>query len=195
MMAFGDSDGVVHLWATALDAVINNFSHELDEVSPTPKPLPFTFDDKTFVPFLHCSAPAWFSFFSLYFCYPVAIIFRPYSYIETPDTFTGMGPFSEWPEQTVRRTKPLPPLDSSLIPDLKWQDYVGHAPKPSFPNFTFRRNHKGSFRLFTGSKTVSDNNKKQRYFKVCTCAVSFGGWFVCLIFTSSLACFSIYPLP
>jgi hypothetical protein len=99
-MAFGDSNGVIHLWADRGDMTVNAFSEPTEWVSPFPDQLDIPITEDTALSML-----------------PLA---------PSDDSL-----LSTWTNQrTFRAPKPLAPLDATLIPDLKWKDFIGYAPVP-----------------------------------------------------------------
>lgn len=70
--------------------------------------------------------------------------------------FSESMPLSHWdPQLLIRKPNIVPCLDSRLIPDLKWTDFIGAAPNPGAG---FKRNHQPSIDKFC-DKSIKDKKK------------------------------------
>lgn len=115
---------LVHLWGDRVDATVNAFSEPSEWVSPFPTPLDVvtTEDNAT-------------------------------SLMPPPPAIEGDELLSTWSNQrTFRPPKALPPIDCSLIPDLKWKDFIGYAPVP--PGLTGRPPASAAASIIADSKTL-----------------------------------------
>lgn len=163
-LVFGDAAGVVHLWADRADARVNAYSEHQEPLPPAlPEELPIEFDQTTSV-LLESGLPD-------AVCLPRSHCRSPLAVLSPLDSMDGTAFLSTWTGErdaalfllthgcsvparcsdttTFVPAKMATPIDPSLVPELKWNDFIGYAPHPGGG---FVRNHAASFARYTASR-------------------------------------------
>lgn len=79
---------------------------------------------------------------------------RHHPHDSNENAYDNTTPLSSWLPSNLRLFHPLPPIDASLIHDLKYDDFLGIAPHTA-GNATVRRNLYASWQRFAVEQRVS----------------------------------------
>lgn len=132
LMAFGDMYGTSHVFTDDEHGVINPYSIPFESGDAWSNPAPFEMNEFT----------------------PPSVLYSK-ELEQTEESYK----LSHWNDDTTfRPPKPTPPVDTTLIEGLKWNDFIGYA---RCPKVGFIRNNPDTHRKFATARKVTHKGRNK----------------------------------